>query len=380
MNMRRSRIGYTSKTVPEYYSWNPGGFGCSGGCEGCWSRKMASRMQCDRCLAFEVHLHSERLSQPAKTKKPGFVLVNFTCDTFDKLRPDAEIKQMWDLMFAAPQHTFILLTQQPARMADWITHNAYRRDFGWTDWGRTPVGCGDYRHLDDIHMRNICGWGYDGEDHEWGCAHPDNDEGCHQYNCPLASTADTKEDHKAIGIEGEYEFNDEGYAEDCEWMKWHARIRNGAVGNTCIGVTARDQYGLYRALRAINRARNACMHVPFWLSLEPLQSAVNFNLPCNPSCPATPKVNWLERHQDLQDGGHHHIVPYISGVIVGHDNRKGAPGTETLEHIRSVVQQCTAAGVPCYTKQLWIDGKLRHEPEHFPVDLRTRQLPWEITP
>jgi len=36
MGMTKSKIGYVNDKVPWYYGWNPGGFGCSGGCEGCW--------------------------------------------------------------------------------------------------------------------------------------------------------------------------------------------------------------------------------------------------------------------------------------------------------------------------------------------------------
>jgi len=40
--MNKSRIGYTGigadgRRVDWYYGWNPGGFGCSRGCKGCWA-------------------------------------------------------------------------------------------------------------------------------------------------------------------------------------------------------------------------------------------------------------------------------------------------------------------------------------------------------
>lgn len=75
----------------------------------------------------------------------------------------------------------------------------------------------------------------------------------------------------------------------------------------------------------------------------------------------------------------------IGGLIVGHDNRRGAPGTETLDHIRSVAQQCKAAGLPVFIKQLWrnLRGmstflRASHPDEYalFPADLKLRELPW----
>ncbi len=85
---------------------------------------------------------------------------------------------------------------------------------------------------------------------------------------------------------------------------------------------------------------------------------------------------WLSAeplHEDIVLGSD---VMGIRGVIVGQDRYKGAPGTETLDHIRSVVRQCQEAHVPVYVKQLWIDGRLCHDPADFPPDLRLRTLPW----
>ena len=58
------------------FGWNPGGCGCSNGCDGCWARvKVAPRVgrinDCDDCKNFRVHFHPERLGDPAKRKKPG---------------------------------------------------------------------------------------------------------------------------------------------------------------------------------------------------------------------------------------------------------------------------------------------------------------------
>ena len=80
------------------------------------------------------------------------------------------------------------------------------------------------------------------------------------------------------------------------------------------------------------------------------------------------------------------FYPPIEGVISGHDNRPGAPGTDTLEHIRGTIAQCKAAGVRYWTKQVWLtlpDGKTRlcranHPVEYarFPDDLKGGRLPW----
>jgi len=67
---------------------------------------------------------------------------------------------------------------------------------------------------------------------------------------------------------------------------------------------------------------------------------------------------------------------FVEGIIIGHDNRKGAPGTDTLNHIYSAVEQAKAAGIKIYIKQLWVAGKFCKKAEQFPADLRLRELPW----
>ncbi len=97
--------------------WNPGGFGCSGGCPTCWARRMTRSPACpvcDKCRAFNVHLHPERLEgklAPAQRKKPAVVGVQFTGDLFDDERPESDICSVLSCMLQAPQHAYVLLTQ-----------------------------------------------------------------------------------------------------------------------------------------------------------------------------------------------------------------------------------------------------------------------------
>ena len=76
-------MGADGRPIETVYAWNPGGMGCSNGCDGCWARAIAKRnIHCDDCRAFRVHLHEERLCEPVNTKTARLVLVNFTCDSF----------------------------------------------------------------------------------------------------------------------------------------------------------------------------------------------------------------------------------------------------------------------------------------------------------
>jgi protein gp37 len=66
----------------------------------------------------------------------------------------------------------------------------------------------------------------------------------------------------------------------------------------------------------------------------------------------------------------------ISWVIVGAESGRSARPMQ-LDWVRSIRDQCVAAGVPLFFKQAWVQGKLDHEPR---LDGRTwRQFP-EATP
>jgi protein gp37 len=86
-----------------------------------------------------------------------------------------------------------------------------------------------------------------------------------------------------------------------------------------------------------------------WFSMEPLQMAVDLGP----------------------------FLPDLGGVIVGCDNRPGPP--YDIKWYESIVEQCREANVPCYVKQLRIDGKLVTDPARFPEHLRVRELPWTLT-
>ena len=246
MTITRSKIGYTNDTVTEYRSWNPFGFGCSGGCDGCWSRQLAKRMKCPECRAFEVHMHSERLVQPRATKTGSLVLANFTNDWQDRRRQHVQVTAVHHQMRCNRRHHYITLTKQAERLRLFLK------------------GVPPQPHI------------------------------------------------------------------------WH-------------GLTLCNQAQADAKLPEF-------LQVPgnLWLSLEPL---------------------WGE----IKGIGENHY----RGVIVGHDNRRGAPGTDTLEHVYSVVEQCVAAGLPVMAKQLWQFGKLLRcskpdEYAKYPSDLKHNALPWTM--
>lgn len=127
MSLSKSGIPYLKNV------WNPCGFGCSKGCDGCWARRMAPRVGknigCKDCADFKVHFHPERLGLPAAEKQPSVIGVQFTGELFDPERPDEDIHKILRVLVGSDldgplcsHHEFVFLTQQPAICRGWISH------------------------------------------------------------------------------------------------------------------------------------------------------------------------------------------------------------------------------------------------------------------
>ena len=83
----------------------------------------------------------------------------------------------------------------------------------------------------------------------------------------------------------------------------------------------------------------------------------------------------LRGHAYYRDGEHGlGGGPKLDWVIVGGESGPNARPCN-VECIRSVVSQCAEARVPCWVKQMHIDGKLVDDVERFPADLCVRQRP-----
>jgi protein gp37 len=97
--------------------------GCSGeGCavaKHCWamgqSKRRKGKCKDDRCYRFVPHDHPERLWEPLHVKKPSWIGLNFSGETFDKNLENREL--IWfglcGMMRRAAWHVFVVLTKQP---------------------------------------------------------------------------------------------------------------------------------------------------------------------------------------------------------------------------------------------------------------------------
>lgn len=115
------------------YTWNPV-TGCLHGCEYCYARKIAERFGRDTpetgCYLYPVAdkdmtpypwgfaptLHTYRLADPQKIKKPQNIFVCSMADLFGDWVPDEWIQTVFKACEAAPQHRYLFLTKNPGRL------------------------------------------------------------------------------------------------------------------------------------------------------------------------------------------------------------------------------------------------------------------------
>ncbi|MFH0901319.1 MAG: phage Gp37/Gp68 family protein [Pseudomonadota bacterium] len=117
---------------------------CSPGCRSCWAARLAATRLRHRPeyaglaerngdgynWTGEVRLLPQRLEEPLRWRKPQTVFVCPMGDLFHQDVPEDYIAQVFTTMWVSPQHTYLVLTKRPGRMAD------LSRRF-W--WGAKPL-------------------------------------------------------------------------------------------------------------------------------------------------------------------------------------------------------------------------------------------------
>jgi len=108
-------------------TWNPT-VGCSKispGCAHCYAEVMARRLKAMGVKGYEngfkLTLLPYRLDEPLNRIRPTVYFVNSMSDLFHEDIPDNYIRQVFDVIRQAPQHTFQVLTKRAERMATFFT-------------------------------------------------------------------------------------------------------------------------------------------------------------------------------------------------------------------------------------------------------------------
>lgn len=104
-------------------TWNPV-TGCtkvSPGCKNCYAERLSLRL---RAMGnpryrngFAVTLHADQLALPLRWRRGRRIFVNSMSDLFHEAVPDDYISRVFDVMVAAPRHTFQVLTKRSRRLA-----------------------------------------------------------------------------------------------------------------------------------------------------------------------------------------------------------------------------------------------------------------------
>lgn len=312
-------------------SWNclRGCSQVSPGCTNCYAQRQAARFS-GPGLPFEglvrktptgprwtgvVNTVAGKLADPLRWRDPCRVFVASMSDPFHDDVPNEFIAAMFGVMAACPRHTFILLTKRTERALEWF---AWIRDQG-----------------EDLHASV-------GETPPSGSPIP--------AACALLATAPARLPPGA--------FNTAAHA---PWP----------LPNVWLLASAEDQPTLEQRVGHLL----ACPAAVHGISYEPALGPVDFTRIkiVDPKPPHGPGV-WLDALRGLVIGPDDVLPNRISWVIVGSESGPGARPAE-IDWFRSVAEQCRAADVAWFAKQMHVDGKLCKDVERFPEDLRTREWP-----
>ena len=326
----KSKIPWTDAT------WNPV-VGCtkvSAGCANCYAEKMAYRLACMGQKKYqavistdggpwngEIYYDESVLDKPLHWKKPRRIFVCSMGDLCHTNVPFEFIDKVVARVALCPQHDFQFLTKRPDRMLEYfnavLTHKVYCENT--TNEGNTRTRI---RHeaLEILHKR--------------------------QQTCKKA------------------------------YNMWDGRwpLRNLWLG-TSISTQADADENIPHLLPIPATVR--------FVSAEPLLGPIDLTdvhekigLSCDVINDATEDAAKFNRVY-----GKHLDKPYVpdptvNWLIIGCESGKNRRPCK-IEWVRDLVNQCDAAGVAVYIKQLDINGKANKNPAEWPPDLRRQEYPGE---
>ena len=135
-------------------TWNPV-TGCLHGCEYCYARRIAERFSTEQKYkrpyepvlpvptrrvrtkpepypyGFKPTFHRYKLDEPQRWKKPRTIFVCSMADLFGEWVPDEWIEEVFRACEKAPQHRYLFLTKNPARLCKMASAGVLPRHNNW---------------------------------------------------------------------------------------------------------------------------------------------------------------------------------------------------------------------------------------------------------
>jgi len=314
---QNSKIQWTEDT------WNPV-LGCSKispGCKHCYAINHVHRMagnpnpkirEANEGLTViqggepnwtgKVRLIPERLEIPLRKRKPTRYFVNSLSDLFHEELSYADIASVFGSMGLSSQHTFQILTKRSGRMLEWFEQGGPRKS--------------------DSPQYDMAG-------------------------CAASALARRTLINMGELSEDEFTQSENHWIDRYPWLHASGPMMLWPLPNVWLGVSVESRDYLHR----IDHLRRTPAAVRF-LSLEPLlEDLGNIGDYLKNRCPECGRF-WKRGWRDCPNGIGCNGRPSggIDWVIVGGESGKGASPMHP-EWVRSIRDQCVAAGVPFFFKQ-----------------------------
>ncbi len=132
-----------------------------------------------------------------------------------------------------------------------------------------------------------------------------------------------------------------------EFMRRNPYSAYPNISNVWLGVSCENQEWAEKRIPQL-------LQIPAtirWVSLEPLLEPINLS-----------RINFLSQEEPK------------FWVVVGCESGPGRRSCN-IEWVREIVRQCTIAGFPVFVKQLSINGKVSHDMNQWPKELRIQEYP-----
>lgn len=138
----------------------------SEGCDNCWATRIVHRLASADVhgyagngvgCSYQTREHGEdweptervnllewNLDKPPHWRKPQFIFLNSKSDLFDERVPFEFIAEAFEMMRQTPHHRYMVLTKEPARMAEFIS---WYQTPGWSTMPLSGVWPDQFRHV-----------------------------------------------------------------------------------------------------------------------------------------------------------------------------------------------------------------------------------------